>query len=90
MIVCKNCGSVDDYKVTENGPHRTAWCNGCNSYIKHIPSGESPKMYMGKYKGQEIRSIDDLSYLVWVSETFNFKGNTMKAIHDRINELNGK
>lgn len=36
VIVCKRCGSVNDYRTEQAGPHIKAICNGCNLYIKFV------------------------------------------------------
>lgn len=89
MIVCDKCGAVDDYNTVMNGPHKTAWCNVCSAYIKHIEQ-EPPKMYIGKYKGRFIHEITDLEYLIWVSDSLSFGKRTRQAILDRIKELQEK
>lgn len=39
-IVCQRCGSVNDYRAVNSGPHIKAICNGCDRYIKFIPKNE--------------------------------------------------
>lgn len=36
QLVCKRCGSIDDYRTRQNGPHIEAICNGCDRHIKFI------------------------------------------------------
>lgn len=89
-IICKNCGSIDDFKIVEKSNQHTAYCNSCGKYIKNIPQNKTEhlKMYFGKFKDQLISEIKDESYLEWVlrtNETLNHKYRT--AIQDRINEI---
>ena len=64
----QNCGLVNDYKVIVNDnkqvKHYTAYCNGCDKYIKHIAYDE-PKFYFGKHKGVLIKDCTDKQYIVW-------------------------
>lgn len=39
-IICQRCGSVNDYRTVNSGPHIKAICNGCDRYIKFIPKNE--------------------------------------------------
>lgn len=39
-IICHRCGSVNDYRTVNSGPHIKAICNGCDRYIKFIPKNE--------------------------------------------------
>lgn len=36
LIVCKNCGTVDDYYTRRNGPHIEAKCKSCDKHIKFL------------------------------------------------------
>lgn len=36
QIVCRQCGSIDDYRIIPSGPNMKAICNGCDRYIKFI------------------------------------------------------
>jgi uncharacterized protein (DUF3820 family) len=47
----------------------TAWCNGCDGFIKNIPQGKPIQLYFGKYKGRLLSTMDDeteILYLKWV------------------------
>lgn len=35
MLRCKHCGNTK-YTTRENGPHLSAYCSECGSWIKHI------------------------------------------------------
>jgi len=92
-IVCKNCGSIDDYTVIEKSNQHTAYCKSCGKYIKNIPQSKTEhlKMYFGKFKDKLISEVDDEQYLDWVlrtNTTLNYKYRT--AIQDRINEIQNK
>lgn len=71
-VTCIRCGLIDDYEVRQSGPHKTAYCNGCGKYIKHLPQENSNlKLYFGKYKDREITSLtgkEEVDYLKWVLE----------------------
>lgn len=86
-IICKNCGSVDDYTVRISGNQCPAYCNSCGKWIKNIPY-DVPRMYVGKYKGTPIHEITDLSYLEWAVENMTaLKNQDKKNIRFRILEL---
>ena len=73
-IICKKCGSIDDYSTTQRGIHRTAFCNVCGAYIKNLPQGKPPVLFFGKYKDREIASMlsgEEIRYLQWLTaQTF--------------------
>lgn len=87
-VVCKKCGLINEYKIEPRGNHRTAFCSGCGSYIKHIPYQE-PTMYIGKYKGHKIADIEDLSFLTWAYDNMKLSTRQKKAVEFRIDELEG-
>lgn len=88
-VSCKKCGLVNEYEVVMKGPHRTAYCSGCGSYIKHLPK-ESNEMFImpfGKYKGEPLQmmvSEDERRYLVWLSEQSFVKSNMRRIINDHL------
>jgi len=88
-IICRSCGSINDYRTQMINGQNVAHCNSCDSFIKNIPySQEQPKMYFGKYKGGYIHDIDDLPYLVWLNENVNLKPERIKkAVEERISYL---
>ena len=69
-IVCQKCGSINDFRTVMKSNQNTCWCNGCDSFIKNMPQGKSPKLHFGKYKDREISTMTDaveINYLQWVS-----------------------
>lgn len=81
-IICQRCGSVNDYREEIKGPHKTAICNGCDRYIKHLSQGNPTVLYFGKYKGRELSSLtsdEEKRYLEWLSGT-NIKAGLKEAI----------
>lgn len=67
-IICKQCGSINDYKVERKAHNDVATCNGCGAFIKNIPYAE-PALYFGKFKGKPIKDFvtpDEIRYLYWV------------------------
>ena len=83
--VCNQCGLVNDYQVKQNGPHITAYCSNCGNYIKNLPQLLEPKMYVGKYKGWNIKDIQDRQYLEWALINIDrLKENQRKAIREQI------
>ena len=86
-VVCKNCGSINDYHTIMKSGQKTAWCNGCGSYIKNIPQGGEPVMHFGKYKGTLISEMTDLSYLNWLLENTRQSQLYRYAIQERIRSL---
>ncbi len=88
-VICKKCGSVNDYWTEMKSGQQCAYCNGCDSYIKNVPY-QIPKFYIGKYKGETISSCKDLSYLKWFLEKTNPKASQKTAVENRIAELEGR
>ena len=79
-LICTSCGTVNEYRVANNGIHRTAYCTACGSYIKHLPKIQDNisdfEFYFGKHKGRklsEFKSQEDLNYLSWAYEAGVFK-----------------
>lgn len=85
-IKCNKCGIINDYRTVEKSNNRVAYCNGCDSYIKNIPY-DSPKLYVGKYKGIPIKEIDDLNYLKWAIKTLTISESVRSAITSQISHL---
>lgn len=79
-LTCRQCGLVNDYKIIQRGVHETAYCNGCDSYIKNLPQGKPFIFMFGKYKGTpiaEMKSPEQINYLHWIlSSDMN---NTIKT-----------
>ena len=93
-IICRQCGSVNDYKTEMKSNQNVATCNGCGSFIKNIPY-QLPSLYFGKYKGKSIKDYetpDEVNYLHWIRnnpEIWNVKLN--QRTRDAINlRLDGK
>lgn len=87
MVVCKKCGSVDNYRTELKHNQMCAYCNDCGSYIKNIPYSP-PKFHFGKYAGEFISDITDLNYLRWaINNLERLNQRTHDAIVKRINEL---
>lgn len=82
---CK-CGS-SSYYTKQNGPHTTAYCSGCDSYIKNIATSK-PAFYIGKYKGTIIEEVNDLGYLKWARENMtSLNPRQLEAVIARIHSL---
>ncbi len=90
-LLCTKCGLMNEFHVIEKSNQHTAYCNGCNSYIKNIPQSDMSKIccYWGKkYKGVRIAEIEDHKYLRWCIENMtglNYKYIT--AIEMRLKEI---
>jgi len=56
-VICKHCGIVDDYYIIKKSNQDTAWCNGCDRYIKNLPQGNPPELHFGKYKDKLISNM---------------------------------
>lgn len=86
QLVCRKCGSVDDYTTEQKSNNLVATCT-CGAFIKNIPT-EKPKFYFGKYKDTFIHECDDLQYLIWARDNMNnLKGRQKDAVSDRVNSL---
>src|SRR4051812_12897154 len=86
-VICKNCGSVNDYHIARKANNDVAYCNGCDKYIKNIPQRNAPMLHFGKYKGQFIKDIEDVSYLEWVRDKVKLSESTRFALLERIKSL---
>ena len=67
-IVCKNCGTVDDYTLEMKSNQNVATCNGCGKFIKNV-AYNPPALYFGKYSGKAIKDYftpDEVNYLHWI------------------------
>lgn len=93
-IVCKSCGSVDDYRQEKSGPHVKAVCNGCDKYIQFLPQGFTGEslMYFGKYKDKKLKDIPP-DYFIWLYENTKVSGSlksyivsNLQQFRQRINE----
>jgi phage FluMu protein Com len=90
-IICKNCGSIDDYITKSNGPHTEARCNGCGKHIKFISKDSEPTLYFGKYCKWKVKNITDKNYLEWLLENHDSLKNPIReAIKTQIDILNNR
>ena len=70
MMLCKHCGEIDP-AIHQNGPHLSAYCTKCGSFIKHVPKSETDfTMPFGKYKGLAASElvVKDRQYAQWAVE----------------------
>jgi uncharacterized protein (DUF3820 family) len=68
-VTCNRCGLIDDYAIKISGPHKSAYCNGCGRYIKHLPQNTEFIMPFGKYKGRHLSSmvsVEEIGYIKWL------------------------
>jgi len=86
-VICKNCGLIDDFSITVKGNNHMAFCNGCRKFIKNV-AYESPKLYIGQYKGKLVSEIKDKHYLEWyIGNVKKITSSLHDAISQRITEL---
>lgn len=86
IIVCKRCGTSDDYHIEVKSNNHCAYCNGCGMFLKNIPYTE-PALYFGKYKGMKISDIHDKPYLEWLMANVQLKGHIKEAVIEQINAI---
>ncbi len=91
-IVCKHCATVNDYSTEEktfsNGTtHIQANCNNCGKYIQYLPQHKEAILYFGKYKGKEVKDVDDKGYLEWLIEKKVVHGSVKVAVDKQIEKL---
>lgn len=82
-ILCQQCGLVNDFTECQAGPHRSAYCNKCGNFIKHLKQSEIVFIYFGKYQGRELSSMkssEELTYLNWLTLAPNLKKSLKAAI----------
>lgn len=68
-IICQHCGNINDYRTIMKSNQNTAWCNGCDKFIKNLPQGKPPQIFFGKYKDRFIATMtskEELEYLQWL------------------------
>ena len=87
-VVCQHCGLINDFRTIMKNGQKTAWCRGCDSFIKNIPYAP-PMFYFGKYKGTKISECTDIQYLYWGLKKGLFKGGIKTAVEQRVEELDG-
>lgn len=89
-IICQHCGSINDYRTIMKSNQNTAWCNGCDNFIKNIPQGKPPMLYFGKHKGRLIASMTDqeeVNYLKWVLDQSWCSNLYRKQISEHLNTV---
>lgn len=88
-VVCRDCGTINDYRTEFKSGQQCAFCNSCGTYIKNI-AYKPPMFYFGKYKGTEISTCSDLGYLQWFLSETKPKANIRKAVEFQIKKLEGE
>lgn len=85
-LSCKKCGLINSYEIIKKGNHHTAFCS-CGAYIKNV-AYDTPKLYIGKYKGTPICDITDLHYLEWFfNNVGKISASTRGALQKQIDKL---
>jgi uncharacterized protein (DUF3820 family) len=84
-LICKICGPTDEFLIKQSGPHLTAYCEKCNSYIKHLPKSKITEKILpfGKYIGTKISEMWDeeqINYLRWLVEQDFLKQDLRNAV----------
>lgn len=85
VIICKSCGTVNDYRTEKKSNNLVAYCKSCGAYIKNIPYAE-PALYFGKYKNTKIKDMttpQQVNYLHWLKQSevwFKLSNNIRQAI----------
>jgi len=67
-IICKSCGTVDDYRTEKKANNLVAYCKQCDRFIQNVPY-TIPAIHFGKYKGTKVRDFttpEMMNYLHWV------------------------
>jgi len=83
MVICKLCGTVDDYRTEKKANNTCAFCNSCGAFIKNIPT-DTLRFYVGKYKGMAIKEVEDVGYLQWAYENMTSLNDKQRsAVHER-------
>lgn len=89
-VICQHCGNANDFHTIMKSNQNTAWCNGCDRFIKNIPQGNPPVLFFGKYKGRLIatlKSKEEVDYLIWLSKQPFCKGTQLTNIQNHLNKL---
>lgn len=93
-VICKVCKSVDDFNIKKAGPHKTAYCNFCGAYIKHLPKPKTNvtdvTLFFGKYAGSKICDMfdeEEINYLKWLQEQDFVKENLICAIGTHLHNI---
>ena len=89
MLTCKKCGHSGIPATSKNGPHISANCMECSSFIKHLPKGiitDDFILYFGKFKGRSVKSMvntnkEEFDYLLWLKNNAkNLKSNQIEIL----------
>jgi len=91
-IICQHCGLVNDYRTEMKSNQNTAWCNGCEKFIKNISYRDYSNLDeiflpFGKYKDIRLSTINDISYLKWAVSSGAVKKGYREAVEKRISQL---
>ena len=68
-IICQHCGNINDYRTIMKTNQLTAWCNGCDGFIKNIAQCKPPQIFFGRYKDRFISTLtskEEVEYLKWL------------------------
>lgn len=91
-VICQNCGSINDYRPVMKSNQNTAWCNGCDKFIKNLPQGKPPMLFFGKYKGRLISTMlndEEIRYLQWMVQQAWCKAPLSVQIVNHLDHLKG-
>jgi len=86
-VICKNCGTMNDYRTEKKANNLLAYCLSCGAYIKNIPYTE-PAIHFGKYKGKFIKDYhtrDEVRYLQWAYQNIKLNESVRRAIELHLN-----
>jgi len=89
-VICQHCGNIDDYRIIRKSNQDTAWCNGCDRFIKNLPQGNPPTLHFGKYKDRLISSMvtkEEVDYLKWMTGQPFCKAKLKSDIENHLNTL---
>lgn len=84
-IVCKSCGTINEYTVERKANNDVATCKACGHFIKNIPY-QKPMFYFGKYAGKPIEEFSgkEIEYLYWVRNNPDLWPKLPKRLQDAI------
>lgn len=85
-VICKNCGTINDFRTEKKANNLVAYCNSCGFYIKNLPYSE-PALYFGKYKGTKIKDFttpEMMNYLHWALNNCKLSASTVDAIKNHL------
>ena len=86
-VVCKHCGTINEYYTIEKGIHKMAFCNHCKKWITNIGYDDPLRIYFGKYKCMTIKEIyvADIGYIRWLYK--QTQEGDMKLKKEQIDEI---